>query len=63
MALFDFTITDADMGRTLDPADGFLVNLVRTQPPLPGDMPQFSMAKQEWTAGRFFCAPRANIGI
>jgi hypothetical protein len=52
MATFDFTLTDADMGRVLTPADGFVVKLRRTKVG-PYDPPSFSEAKQQFTTGRF----------
>jgi len=33
---FDYTITDADVGRVLTLADGFLINLSRTSATPPG---------------------------
>ncbi len=52
MATFDFQITDADIGRTLDPPDGFIVNLKRTQAGV-REASQFSASKQQWVVGRF----------
>jgi hypothetical protein len=52
MALTEYTITDADIGRVLPVADGFVVNLKRTKAG-PYDPPAFSEAKQQWTTGRF----------
>jgi hypothetical protein len=55
MANFDFTITDADMGRSLGVPDGYLVTLIRTKATTAGtnEMPQFSEATQNWKAGYF----------
>jgi hypothetical protein len=50
--LTDFTLTDADMGRVLPVADGFVVNLKRTKAG-PFDPPSFSAATQQFTTGRF----------
>jgi hypothetical protein len=52
MARFDFQITDADMGRVLAPADGFLVNLMRTKAGV-FDPPQWDPGRQCWKNGRF----------
>jgi hypothetical protein len=52
MATFNFTLTDADMGRVLTPADGFVVKLRRTKAG-PFDPPSFSEATQQFTTGRF----------
>jgi hypothetical protein len=52
--LTDYTLTDADIGRTLDVANGFVVNLARTAAtPTPYEPPQFSASRQCWTHGRF----------
>ena len=52
MATFDYVLTDADMGRVLTVADGFLVKLRRTKAG-PFDPPSFSEATQQFTNGRF----------
>jgi hypothetical protein len=49
--LTDFTLTEADIGRALDPADGFLVGLSQTAPAVPDGEPQWSAAMQRWKTG------------
>jgi hypothetical protein len=34
MATFDFTVTEANIAQVIGPADGFLVNLTMTTPPV-----------------------------
>jgi hypothetical protein len=50
--LTDYTLTDADSGRVLPVADGFVVNLKMTKSG-PYDQPSFSEATQQFTTGRF----------
>ncbi|HZZ22863.1 MAG TPA: hypothetical protein VFE60_09940 [Roseiarcus sp.] len=53
MALTDYTLTDADIGRALTPADGFLVSLARTQAgPFDGP-PRWDEGSMRWVSGRF----------
>ena len=58
MANFDFTV-DESIGKTIGPANGYLVNLTRTQAG-PYDPAQWSAAKQQWLTGRFVCAAAAT---
>ena len=51
MPNFDFTV-DESIGKTIGPANGYLVNLTRTQAG-PYDPAQWSAAKQQWLTGRF----------
>jgi hypothetical protein len=51
--LTDFTITDADIGRTIGPRDGFLVSLTMTAPPSVYETPDASAATQQFTSGYF----------
>jgi hypothetical protein len=48
MALTDFTISDADVGRVLPISDGFLVNLSRTQAPTSYEVPDWDEGRQCW---------------
>ena len=50
-ALTDYTLTDADIGRTLDPPDGFLVNLSQTAPSTDRSDPQFSVSLGRYLTG------------
>jgi hypothetical protein len=50
--LFDYTLTDADIGTVLPVPNGFLVNLSKTQAGV-REEPQFSASKQCWIAGYF----------
>jgi hypothetical protein len=52
MALTDFTITAADVGRVLGVPDGYLVNLAMTQGPA-YETPSFDESKQKFTSGYF----------
>jgi hypothetical protein len=52
MANFDFTVDETNIGQTIGPANGYLVNLTRTQAG-PYDPAQWSAAKQQWLTGRF----------
>ena len=54
MATFEFTITDADVGRLLDPPDLFLVSLIMTSPPLPSfETPSWNSGRQAWNNAYF----------
>jgi hypothetical protein len=52
MALTDFTITAADVGRLLGVPDGYLVNLAMIQGPM-NETPSFDEGKQKLTSGYF----------
>jgi hypothetical protein len=52
MALTDFTITAADVGRLLGAPDGYLVNLAMIQGPV-NEMPSFDEGKRKFTSGYF----------
>lgn len=47
MATFDYTLTDADIGRVLPITNGFLVTLTRTKAG-PYEVAQWSEGKQQW---------------
>ena len=53
MAVTNFTITDADVGRSLGIPDGYLVSLSMSQPPSAYEVPSFNEGRQCWVAGRF----------
>ena len=55
MALFPYTIDETSVGSILDPADGFLTELRRTQAPPPGtaEAVEFSASKQCYVKGQF----------
>jgi hypothetical protein len=48
-----FTITDADVGTTIGPPDGFVTDLAMTQPPPVYEVPEWDEGRQVWTAGYF----------
>ena len=52
MALTDFTITAADVGRLLGAPDGYLVNLAMIQGPAK-EPPSFDGVKQKLASGHF----------
>jgi hypothetical protein len=52
MAQTSYTITEANIGAVLTPADGWITDLRQTQAG-PYDMAQWSEGKQQWTKGRF----------
>ena len=52
MALTDFTITAADVGRLLGVPDGYLVNLAMIQGPVT-EPPSFDEVKQKLDSGHF----------
>jgi hypothetical protein len=51
MAQFDYVLTAADIGRVLDPPDGFVVKLIRTKPPV-DDGPPRASPDGTWLSGR-----------
>jgi hypothetical protein len=51
MALTDYILTDADRGRVLTPADGFVVNLSRTKSPV-DDGPARCSPDGTWVSGK-----------
>ena len=51
MAMTDFTITDADVGKVLPITDGFLVNLSLTAPPVHDGPPRWNEGSQKWVSG------------
>ena len=52
IALTDFTITAADVGRAPGVPDGYLVNLVMTQGPV-DETPSLDEGKQKFTSAYF----------
>lgn len=52
MALFEYLIDDSSIGAVLDPPNGFLSSLRRTQAGI-REEPQFSASLQRWTSGYF----------
>ena len=52
MALFDYEITDADIGRVLDPPDGFLVDNKQVQPASSYVVP-YGNSDGRWVSGYF----------
>ena len=52
MATFDFQIDESFIGQTIGPADGFVVDLGRTQAGV-NEMPQWDPGRLCWKAGRF----------
>jgi hypothetical protein len=74
MALTEFTLTDADMGRALGVPDGFLVNLSVTAVPKGYEAPEWNPGTQRWTRGylqlrgsgdsqNIFCASPSSWGF
>ena len=53
MATFDYTLTDQDVGRVLPIADGYLVALSMTTPPLVHEVLDYDPATQQFTSGYF----------
>lgn len=53
MATTEFQITDADIGRVLTPADGFLVSLVVTTPPPKYEVPEWDPGRRCWRTSYF----------
>jgi hypothetical protein len=51
VALSEYTITDADVGRVLTPADGFLVTLRMTTPPAAYETPEGDDFTGIWRRG------------
>jgi hypothetical protein len=51
--MYDFQISDADVGRNLGVADGFLINLIMTQPPTVYETPDHNPATQQFKSGYF----------
>jgi hypothetical protein len=51
--LTDFTITDADIGRTIGPRDGFLVSLTMAVAPSVYEVPDANPATQQFKSGYF----------
>ena len=49
--MYDYVLDDADVGRVLDPPDGFVVKLIRTKPPV-NDGPPRASADGTWLSGR-----------
>lgn len=50
MAMFDFTITEANVGQTIGPENGFVTRLVRDRAPI-YETPTFDEGRQVWTRG------------
>jgi hypothetical protein len=50
---FDFTITDADIGRALDPMDGYLVGLRQTQNQTANEVPEWDNGRGVWRSAYF----------
>ena len=50
MALFDFEISDADIGRNLGVPDGFLVNLGMAASPM-YEVPTWHEGRMHWRTG------------
>jgi hypothetical protein len=49
MAQFEFVITDANIGEVIGPPNGFLVKLMRTQPPKPShQIPDYDPGRRRW---------------
>ena len=59
--LTDYTITDADVGMVLTPEDGYLVNLVKTQPGIFDGAPQWDYARCVWKTGYFVLRGQYDI--
>ena len=51
MATFDHTLTEADIGAILDPANGFVVSLSQTAPSTDRGDPQWSASLLRWKTG------------
>jgi hypothetical protein len=51
MAVTDYTITEANIGEVIGPADGYLVNLSMTTPPVAHEVPGHSPVTQRFTSG------------
>ena len=51
MATFDHTLTEADIGAILDPANGFVVSLSQTAPTTDRGDPQWSASLLRWKTG------------
>jgi hypothetical protein len=49
---FDYVLTDADIGTSIGPVDGFLVDLSQTSPPTQNSPPQATPAGV-WTGGNY----------
>lgn len=50
MALFDFTITDQNVGELIGPQAGYLVNLAMTTPPARLEIPSWDPGRQRWVS-------------
>ena len=61
MAMTDFTITDADVGKVLPITDGFLVNLSLTAPPVHDGPPRWNEGSQKWVSGYFVLRGSGDI--
>jgi hypothetical protein len=53
MAKFDYTLTDADVGRVLSIANGFLTDVRMTTPPSGYETPRWSEGAQKWLSAYF----------
>jgi hypothetical protein len=51
--MYDFQISDANVGQTIGPQDGCLVSLVMQTPPSRYEVPDFNAAAQQYTSGYF----------
>jgi hypothetical protein len=51
--MYDFQISDANVGQTIGPQDGYLVSLVMQTPPSRYEVPDFNAAAQQYTSGYF----------
>jgi hypothetical protein len=60
MATFDFTVTEANIGQVIGPADGFLVNLTMTTPPV-HEVPRWNEGSQKWVSGYFVLRGSSDI--
>jgi hypothetical protein len=59
---FDYTITDADVGRVLTPANGFLINLSRTSATPPGyEIVEWDEGRQQVKAGRLVLRASGDV--
>ena len=54
MAQFEFNITEANIGETIGPPDGYLVALSRTTAPVNDGPPRWSESQLKWLSG-YFC--------
>lgn len=48
--LYEFTLTDADIGKTIGPPNAFLVDLVQTERTTKSETPRFHEGKQHWVS-------------